>query len=105
MTHQELSADLLAILNMIKEKGGTDCSGTCHHRKPGEFHCHVMGPMLKISSQGVKNRILALLRMGLLERRRITRAGALPLIRFVVSPAGEKALALQSDQQHSGGSS
>ena len=92
MDSEKLSHDLLAILKIIREKGGTDCSGTCHHRKPGEFHCHVFGPMLKISSQGVKNRILALLRAGLLERNRIEREGC-PLFRFTITPAGEHALA------------
>jgi hypothetical protein len=94
MDSEKLGDDLLAILRIIKEKGGTDCSGTCHHRKPGEFHCHVIGPMLKISSQGVKNRILTLLRAGLLERNRIEREGTYPLFRFTITPAGERVLAI-----------
>jgi len=50
--------------------------------------------MLKISSQGVKNRILTLLRNGLMERYRIERKGSTPLTRFTISSVGEKALAI-----------
>jgi hypothetical protein len=50
--------------------------------------------MLKISSQGVKNRILTLLRNGLMERHRIERIGSTPLTRFTISSVGEKALAI-----------
>ncbi len=84
--------DLIKILKVILEKGGTDCSGTCHHRKPGEFHCHTFAAMLKISSTGVKNRILTLLRMGLLERHRIECKDASPLVRFMVSKEGKAVL-------------
>ncbi len=92
---EQLTGDLLTILEIIAEKGGTDCSGSCHHRKPGEFHCHVFGNMLKISSTGVKNRILKLLRMGFLERHRIEREGTWPLTRFMISSAGMEVLAGQ----------
>ncbi len=34
MAPEDLSDDLVAILGIIREKGGTDCSGTCHHRQP-----------------------------------------------------------------------
>lgn len=98
MEPEELSDDLLIILDVIREKRGTDCSGTCHHRKPGEFHCHVLGPILKISSQGVKNRILKLLRAGLLERKRIDREDTYPLTKFIISSQGEEVLARNSDR-------
>jgi DNA-binding MarR family transcriptional regulator len=87
-----LSEDLMLILRMIRDKGGTDCSGTCHHRKPGEFHCHTMSQELKISSSGVKERILSLVRMGLLNRRRIERQGTYPLTKFTVSDEGRRIL-------------
>jgi len=90
---KQLTDDLMNILEVILEKGGTDCSGTCHHRKPGEFHCHTFAAMLKISSMGVKNRILKLLRMGLLERHRIEHKDVSPLVRFMVSEAGKAVLA------------
>jgi len=90
---QQIDDDLLTMLKVLKAEGGTDCTGTCHHRKPGEFHCHVFGKMLNISSQGVKNRLLKLMRMGLAERKRVERPGATLLVRFVVSEAAEKMLA------------
>jgi len=56
--------------------------------------------MLKISSQGVKNRILTLLRNNLMERYRVERKGSTPLTRFTISSLGEEALALY-DGSHS----
>ena len=92
MAEDRLSDDLVSILKIIQERGGTDCSGSCHHRKPGEFHCHTIAQELRISSSGVKERILSLLRRGLLDRRRITREGTYPLTRFIVSKEGSKIL-------------
>jgi predicted ArsR family transcriptional regulator len=93
MAPENLSDDLVAILDIIREKGGTDCSGTCHHRKPGEFHCHTLSQELKISSSGVKERILELVRNGYLQRNRLERQGTYPLTRFTVSEKGMKVLA------------
>jgi predicted ArsR family transcriptional regulator len=95
---QELSDDLIAILRVLKAEGGTDCSGTCHHRKPGEFHCHVFGKMLNLSSQGIKNRLLNLMRMGLVERHRIERPSATPMVRFKVTEQAEAVLAEQDSK-------
>jgi hypothetical protein len=89
----ELSQDLLAILRIVKERGGTDCSGSCHHRKPGEFHCHTVGQMLNISSSGIKERILRLVRLGLLERRQLQKEGEYPLTKFMVTSLGDEILA------------
>lgn len=100
MSTEPLSDDLIAMLRILKEKGGTDCTGTCHHRKPGEFHCHTLGKMISISSQGVKNRLLSLMRMGLVERRRVERPGNSTLIRFIVTAEAEALLA-QSEQASS----
>jgi hypothetical protein len=91
-----ISPDLLAILRIIKEHGGTDCSGSCHHRRPGEFHCHTVGQMLKISSSGIKARILYLVQLGLMERQRVEKGREFPLTRFVVTELGEKVLAAAS---------
>jgi len=95
--HQDLpeglDEDLLEIMRRIRDEGGTDCSGSCHHRKLGEFHCHTLSQDLKISSQGVKDRILALLRMGLLDRNRLEREGTHPVTKFTVSAKGEEVLA------------
>lgn len=89
----EVSQDLLGILRIVKEHGGTDCSGSCHHRRPGEFHCHTVAQMLNISSSGMKERILKLVRMGLLERQRIEKEIDFPLTKFRVSRLGEEVLA------------
>lgn len=89
---QEISDDLIAMLRVLKAEGGTDCTGTCHHRKPGEFHCHVFGRMLNLSSQGIKNRLLHLMRLGLVERHRIERPSATPMIRFMVTKQAEELL-------------
>jgi hypothetical protein len=90
---QEISEDLIAMLRVLKAEGGTDCTGTCHHRKPGEFHCHVFGNMLKLSSQGIKNRLLHLMRIGLVERHRIERPSATPMVRFTITEQAEAVLA------------
>lgn len=97
----KLSQDLLAILRIVKEHGGTDCSGSCHHRRPGEFHCHTVAQMLKISSSGIKERILLLVRLGLMERRRLEKVGEFPLTKFQVTKLGEEILA--GAESHPGG--
>jgi len=93
MSIERLSEDMINVLKVLKEKGGTDCTGTCHHRKPGEFHCHTLGTMINISSQGVKNRLLSLMRMGLVKRVRVQREDSTLLVRFVVTPLGDEILA------------
>jgi hypothetical protein len=98
MAMDTLSEDYIGVLKLIRKVGGTDCTGTCHHRHPGEFHCHTFGRMLNLSSQGVKNRILELLRMGLLQRERVERHGSTPLIRFVITSQGERVLASRKVQ-------
>jgi hypothetical protein len=92
MPSHKLAQDRLEILSMIRDRGGTDCTGTCHHRKPGEFHCHTIGQILSLSSQGVKNRILELLRAGLLQRTRLNREDSTLLVRFTITPEGERVL-------------
>jgi predicted ArsR family transcriptional regulator len=93
----ELREDLLTIMRIVKEKGGTDCSGSCHHRKPGELHCHALAQMLRVSSSGIKERLLKLVHLGLMERRRIEREADTPIIRFVLSPDGEKVLSSRDE--------
>jgi predicted ArsR family transcriptional regulator len=98
MPSETLSDDLVAIMKAIQERGGTDCSGSCHHRKPGEFHCHAISQQLKMSSSGVKERILTLVRMGLLERDRVERQGTYPITKFTVSARGTKILENHRDR-------
>ena len=92
MRSEDLSDDLMRIMRIVKERGGTDCSGSCHHRKPGEFHCAMIGQELKMSSSGVKERILVLVRMGFLDRNRLERPGTYPITKFTVSTEGERIL-------------
>ncbi|MBI5250585.1 MAG: hypothetical protein HY912_13930 [Desulfomonile tiedjei] len=95
---ETLSDDLLCVMKTIRKKGGTDCSGSCHHRKPGEFHCHTIGQDLGISSSGVKERILTLVRMGLLERNKLERQGTFPITRFIVSVKGQEVLSAHGNR-------
>ena len=99
MPVSQLSDDLIQILSVLKKKGGTDCTGTCHHRKPGEFHCHTLGTIMNISSQGVKNRLLTLLRMGLVDRQRIERTDSTLLVRFVITKKAENLLAGYNNEE------
>jgi len=57
--------------------------------------------MLNISSQGVKNRILTLLRMGLLQRKKVPRKGSTPTIRFLTSRKGKDVMALYKEKGQS----
>jgi hypothetical protein len=98
MKPEKVREDLLAVMRAVKEQGGTDCSGSCHHRKPGELHCHALARMLNISSSGLKERLLEMVRVGLMERRWIEREGNTPIVRFLVSPRGEKVLAADRDR-------
>jgi len=98
MKPEELREDLLAIMRIVKEKGGTDCSGSCHHRKPGELHCHTLARMVSVSSSGIKERLLNLVHMGLMERHRIEREADTPIVRFMVTSEGEKVLTAHEDR-------
>ncbi len=99
---QPLTGDQIKILQVLKSKGGTHCTGTCHHRQPGEFHCHEFGRMLSISSQGVKNRLLALMQMGLVEPRRIERSEGGAVVCITITARAEELLAQQDRAQPSG---
>jgi len=57
--------------------------------------------MLNLSSQGVKNRILVLLRMGLLQRKKITRKDSTPLMRFLINRKGKDAIDLHKENNNS----
>jgi hypothetical protein len=83
---------LLAVLQIIEQRDGTDCTGTCHHRQPGEFHCHSLAQMIGLSSTGVQVRIRELLRLGFLARRRIKRESGTMLTRFVITDKGRSVL-------------
>ena len=88
MILQTLSRDRLAILALIRENGCTISTGTCEHRKPGEFHCHHISRRIKISSAGVKRRLRELTQMGLLDRARVQRHDGKVMARYTVSQKG-----------------
>jgi DNA-binding HxlR family transcriptional regulator len=88
MILQTLSRDRLAILALIRENGCSICTGTCEHRKPGEFHCHHISRRIKISSAGVKRRLRELTQMGLLDRARVQRHDGKVIARYTVSQKG-----------------
>lgn len=96
----DLSEDLLAIMRIVRDKGGTHCSGTCHHRQVGEFHCHTLAQMLRISSAGVKERLRNLVEMGLMERLRVQAEaqGHATIVKFVLTPEGEKVLSANQNR-------
>ena len=54
---------------------------------------------LKISSSGVKERILMLVRMGLLKRDRVDREETYPITTFTISSQGKKVLAPYGDRE------
>ncbi len=93
---EPLREDLIKILQTLKAKGGTHCTGTCHHRQDGEFHCHEFGRMLGISSQGVKNRLLALTEMGLVQLERIERPTGGAVVCMTITAKAEELLAHQA---------
>jgi DNA-binding HxlR family transcriptional regulator len=83
-----LSRDRLAILALIKDIGCSICTGTCEHRKPGEFHCHNISQRIKISSAGAKRRLRELTQMGLLDRERAVRHDGKVIAKYTVSQKG-----------------
>jgi DNA-binding HxlR family transcriptional regulator len=88
MISYTLSSDRLAILAIIKEAGCSICTGTCEHRKIGELHCHHISQRIRISSNGVKNRLREMVQMGLLERNRVERFDGKVMARYTVSSKG-----------------
>lgn len=101
MVLEGIRKDLLELMKIINERGGMHCTGMCHHRKPGEFHCHQIGQMLNISSTGVKRRILDLQRAGYIEHSKIEREGSIPLHEYTLSLKGQRALSLSYDKNPS----
>jgi hypothetical protein len=92
MGAEDLTADLIELLHLVKEKGQTVCTGACELRHPGELHCFNASQMLHISAQGYKNRLLHLVRMGLLNLRRVKRHDGKVMGQYTLSEEGLKAL-------------
>ena len=92
MGAENLTDDLVALLQLVKQWGASVCTGACEHRHPGELHCFNASQMLHISAQGFKNRLLHLVRMGLLELKRVKRHDGKVMGRYTVSKEGLEAL-------------
>ena len=93
MLKQTLTHQMVAVMQLIKEKGSTVCAGTCEHRKPGELHCLTAAQILKCSTSGYKRRLRELVEMGYLERKRVQREDGAQLARYTLTAAGERELA------------
>jgi hypothetical protein len=93
MGMEKLKDDLVALLQLVEESGCTVCTGACELRHPGELHCVNASQMLHISAQGFKNRLLHLVRLGLLNLERVKRHDGKVMGQYTVSEAGLKALA------------
>jgi len=92
MASEELTEDYVAILKVMKERGGTDCTGNCRIQRPGEFHCSEIAQILDMSASGIRKRIADLLCMGLVERHRIDKGVVAGVTKHTVSPAGQEVL-------------
>jgi hypothetical protein len=92
MGAENLTDDLVALLHLVKERGCSVCTGACELRLPGELHCFNASQMLHISAQGFKNRLLHLVRMGLLDLRRVKRHDGKVMGQYTLSEEGLKAL-------------
>lgn len=86
--NDSLSKDRLAILSLIRQIGTSVCTGTCEHRKPGEWHCHNISREVKISSAGVKRRLREMVEMGLLDRNLIEREDGKVMAQYTLSEKG-----------------
>jgi hypothetical protein len=92
MSAEDLTADLIALLDLVRQWGATVCTGACELRRPGELHCFNACQMLHISAQGYKNRLFRLVRMGLLNSRRVKRHDGKVMGQYTLSEAGLRAL-------------
>lgn len=93
MLKETLTVQMVAVMQLIKEKGSTVCAGTCEHRKPGELHCLTASQILKCSTSGYKRRLRELVQMGYLDRKRVQREDGAQLARYTLTEAGESELA------------
>jgi predicted ArsR family transcriptional regulator len=90
MLKETLTHQMVAVLQLIEEKGSTVCAGTCEHRKPGELHCLTAAQLLKCSTTGYKRRLRELVQMGYLERNRVQREDGAQLAQYTLSASGEE---------------
>lgn len=78
----------LEILQLIRDRGGMICTGSCHSQKPGQLHCRQIGKILNIGFSVVWKRIDYMISENLVARER---TGNGP-VKFIITPKGEKML-------------
>lgn len=93
MLTETLTDQMVAIMQLIKERGSTVCAGTCEHRKPGELHCLTASQILKCSASGYKRKLRMLVQMGYLDRNRVQRDDGAQLAKYTLTASGESELA------------
>lgn len=96
MIVEGLTDDMIAVMSLVKDKGSSVCTGTCEHRLPGELHCLNAAQILHISAAGFKDRLLRLVRMGLLDLRRVKRGDGKVMGQYTVSEEGLKTIVERS---------
>jgi hypothetical protein len=92
MVQFKVTDDLIAMLKLINEYGSSCCVGACELRKPNELHCNNGSQLLRISSQGFKNRLQRLVMMELLDWQRVTRNDGKVMGQYTVSEEGLKVI-------------
>jgi hypothetical protein len=92
MVQFKITDDLIAMLKLIHKYGSSCCVGACELRKPSELHCNNGSQLLRISSQGFKNRLQRLVMMELLDWQRVTRNDGKVMGLYTVSEEGLKVI-------------
>jgi DNA-binding MarR family transcriptional regulator len=95
MVSNELNDDLMIVLKVIGEKGAMTCAGACERKKVWELHCRDISKILNISPYTIRDRVQALINMGLIERNRAEREVGGFVTNFTLTSEGEEALAGQ----------
>jgi hypothetical protein len=92
MVQFKVTDDLKAMLRLIHEFGSSCCVGACELRKPSELHCNNGSQLLKISSQGFKNRLQRLVLMQLLDWKRVLRDDGKVMGQYTLTEEGLNAI-------------
>jgi DNA-binding MarR family transcriptional regulator len=103
MAAEALSEEHLDVMKALTEIGGVDCAGNCRIRKPGEIHCRSIAETLGISPTRIKEMIQELVRLDLVQRRRLDVGGKRSLTRFTISALGVKTLRIYYERLEEAG--
>jgi hypothetical protein len=100
MAQEQLTDDMVALMELIRKEGSTVCTGTCEQRKPNELHCQRISFELKMSASGAKRRLRELTEVGYLNKERVEREDGKVMGKWTLNGKGLKYLtdhARQSD--------